>query len=357
MSAHGRAEGVGLGEGRRLRSVLADALVGARFVPVWIATGVLMLVATIIAPDALQSTSWAFVLPYMTVLAIAALGQMLVIMHAGIDLSTPGVMFLGGYLIVGVGEGANDRLALAILACLGLGALVGLTNGILVGILQLNPLIVTLATGQIVFAEGLHYSNGLAETDVPSRLSSFAQNRPVGIISLVFWVGAGFTLAVALLLRYTALGRRFQAVGANPRAAWMAGVHVRAHVVFAYTAAATLYAVAAVLLAGVRISVDPSFGAAYLLAPIAVVVIAGASLSGGLASATSTWVAALALTLLNQMLLILGIAVGWQFIVFGAAIIVGMLIAGDRVASLLGRLLRPRASPARIASGLDQNTS
>jgi ribose transport system permease protein len=357
VNAHGGTGGVVLQEGRRLRSLLADALVGARFVPVWIATGVLMLVASFIAPEALQSTSWAFVLPYMTVLAIAALGQMLVIMHAGIDLSTPGVMFLGGYLIVGVGHGENNRLAFAILACLGLGVLVGLANGILVGILQLNPLIVTLAVGQIVFAEGLRYSNGLAETDVPSRLSSFAENRPVGIISLVFWVGAGIALAVALLLRYTAPGRRFQAVGANPKAAWMAGVHVRAHVVLAYTAAATIYAVAAVLLAGVRISVDPSFGSAYLLAPIAAVVIAGASLSGGLASATSTWVAALALTLLNQVLLILGIAVGWQFIVFGAAIIVGMLISGDRVASLLGRLLRPRAAPARIASRLDQNTS
>jgi ribose transport system permease protein len=192
---------------------------------------------------------------------------------------------------------------------------------------------------------------------VPSRLADFAQNRPVGIISLVFWMGAGITLAVALLLRYTAPGRRFQAVGANPRAAWMAGVHVRAHVMFAYTAAGTLYATAAVLLAGVRISVDPAFGASYLLAPIAAVVIAGASLSGGLASATSTWMAALALTLLNQMLLILGIKTGWQYIVFGAAIIVGMLISGDRIASLLGRLLRPRSTPARIAPGIEQNTS
>jgi ribose/xylose/arabinose/galactoside ABC-type transport system permease subunit len=349
-------EGVALHAGRRMTSLLTDALVGARFMPVWIATAALLVIAKIIAPEALQSTSWSFVLPYMTVLALAALGQMLVIMHAGIDLSTPGVMFLGGYLIVGVGHHANNRLWIAILACLGLGVLVGLINGILVGILRLNPLIVTLAVGQIVLAEGLRYANGLAEAEVPSRLSSFAQNRPLDI-SAVFWTGAAITVVVALLLRYTAPGRRFQAVGANPQAAWMAGVHVRAHVVFAYMAAGTLYALAAVLLAGVRVSVDPAFGASYLLAPIAAVVIAGASLSGGLASATSTWVAAFALTLLNQMLLILGLSAGWQFIVFGAAIIVGMLISGDRIASLLGRLLRPRAGPARIASGLDQGTN
>jgi ribose transport system permease protein len=355
VSAHGRTEGVVLRAKPRARSMLAEVLVGARFLPVWIATATLLLVAAIIAPAALQSTSWAFVLPYMTVLAIAALGQMLVVMHAGIDLSTPGVMFFGGYLIVGVGHHSNGRLAIAILACLGVGVLVGLVNGILVGVLRLNPLIVTLAVGQIVFAKGLRYANGLAEAEVPSRLASFAQKRPLDI-SAVFWTGAAITVAVALLLRYTAAGRRFQAVGANPRAAWMAGIHVRTHVVFAYTAAGTLYALAAVLLASVRVSVDPAFGASYLLAPIAAVVIAGASLAGGLASATSTWVAAFALTLLNQVLLIKGLSAGLQFVVFGAAIIVGMLISGDRIASLLGRLLRPRATPTRIASGVNQDT-
>jgi ribose/xylose/arabinose/galactoside ABC-type transport system permease subunit len=87
------------------------------------------------------------------------------------------------------------------------------------------------------------------------------------------------------------------------------------------------------------------------------VVIAGASLSGGLASATSTWVAALALTFLTQMLLILGLRPGMQYIVFGAAIIVGMLISGDRISSLLGRVLRPIEGRAATNSGVDVNTS
>ena len=327
---------------RRYVPFVARAVVAARFLPIWLATLALVLVAAVIAPEALQSASWAFVLPYMTILAVAALGQMLVIMHAGIDLSTPAVMFLGGNLIVGVGAGSDDRLAVAILACVGLGALVGLVNGVLVGVMRLNPLIVTLAVGAITLAWGLRYSRDVtAGANVPEALSSWAAEKPLGI-SAVFWTGAAITIAVALLLRYTAAGRRFQAVGANPRAAWMAGVHVRTHVVFAYTAAGVFYAVAATLLAGVRISIDPAFGAAYLLAPIAAVVIAGASLSGGLASATSTWVAALALTLLTQMLRILGLSTAMQFVVFGLAIIVGMLISGDRVAALLSRLLRPR---------------
>jgi ribose transport system permease protein len=334
------ASRIGGSEGVRGRAV-ASAVAAGRFVPVWIATGVLAAVAAGIAPNALKNTSWAYVLPYTTVLAVAALGQMLVIMHAGIDLSTPGVISLGGNLIAGIAAGSDHRLPVAILACLGLGAGVGLVNGLLVGVLRLNPLIVTLAVGQIVAAEGLRYSRHVTNSSaVPTALSSWASNKPLGI-SAVFWTGAAITLAVALAIRVTAPGRRFQAAGANPTAAWMAGLHVRLHVIVAYTAAGILYGVAAVLLAGVRISIDPAFGAAYLLAPIAAVVIAGASLSGGLASATSTWIAALALTLLTQMLLILGLSTAMQYVVFGGAIIVGMLISGDRVASLLGRAVRP----------------
>jgi len=341
----------------RFTSLVANTAVAARFLPVWLAIGVLMIVAAIIVPAALQHTNWAFVLPYMTILAIASLGQMLVIMQAGIDLSTPAVISFGGNLLVGVSVGHNDRLALGILACIGLGAGVGLVNGILVGIVRLNPLIVTLAVGQIVFAWNLRYAREVTNsTAVPEALSSWAGEKWLGLSS-GFWAGAALTVAVALLLRYTAAGRRFQAVGANPRAAWMAGLRVRTHVIFAYTAAGILYGCAAVLLAGIRINVDPQLGAAYLLAPIAAVVIAGASLSGGLASATSTWVAALALTFLTQMLVIKGLRPGMQFVVFGAAIIVGMLISGDRIASLLGRVLRPVEGRSDNNSGVEPNTS
>ena len=319
----------------------------------WLAAAALVVIAAIAAPAALQNTSWSYVLPLATVLAIAALGQMLVVMHAGIDLSTPGVISAGGNLIAGVGAGSDHKLPVAILACLGVGVLVGLVNGVLVGVLRLNPLIVTLAVGQIVLAWSSKYSRDVVtnQPNVPSGLSSWATSKPLGISS-VFWTGAAITLAVALVLRYTAVGRRFQAVGANPRAAWMAGLRVRTHIVLAYTAAGTLYAVAAVLLAGVSISIDPAFGSAYLLAPIAAVVIAGASLSGGLASATSTWLAALALTLLTQMLVIMGLSAAMQYVVFGAAIIAGMVVSGDRVAGVLGRVLRPaKPPPQAVGSG------
>jgi len=340
----------------RSAQVLASGLVAARFLPIWLAMAVLMVVAALFAPSTLENTSWSYILPYGTILAIAAVGQMLVVMQAGIDLSTAGVISLCGNVLVGVSVGSNHGLTVGILVALGLGALVGLVNGILVGIVRLNPLIVTLAVGQIVLAYSSKYAREhTISLQVPDSLSSWAAEKPLGI-SAVFWTGAAIAVAVALVLHYTAAGRRFQAVGANPRAAWMAGLRVRSHVVFAYTAAGVLYAVAAILLAGVRITIDPAFGASYLLAPIAAVVLAGAALSGGLASATSTWIAALAQTFLTEMLLIFGLSAALQFIVFGAAIIVGMLVSGDRIASLLGRLLR-RIEASGAHREVTENTS
>jgi ribose transport system permease protein len=332
------------------RALAGKTLLSARFLPVWLATGALAIVASFEAPSAFGNTSWSYVLPYTTVLAVTALGQMLVVMQGGIDLSTPGVVALGGNLIAGICAGSNHRLWLAIPVCLGAGVLVGLTNGILVGVFRLNPLIVTLAVGQIVLAWSSHYSQVSVTNnpEVPSALSSWATSKPLGV-SAVFWTGLGITIVLALVLRYSTIGRHFQAVGANPRAAWIAGLRVRTHVVLAYTAAGMLYAIAAVLLAGVSISIDPAFGAAYLLAPIAAVVIAGAALSGGLASAMSTWVAALALTFLTQMLVIMGLSAAMQFVVFGGAILAGMVVSGDRVASWLGRWMRP-AGPAPYAA-------
>ena len=335
------------------RRLATNAAVAARFLPVWLATVALLVIAAIAAPDALGHTSWSYILPIATVLAIASLGQMLVVIQGGIDLSTPGVMAAAGNLIAGVGAGSDHKLPVAILAALGVGVLVGLVNGVLVGLLRLNPLIVTLAVGLIVLAWSSKYSRDVVTNspNVPNGLSNWATAKPLGVSS-VFWVGAAITIVVALVLRYTVVGRRFQAVGANPKGAWIAGLHVRTYVVLAYTAAGTLYAVAAILLAGVSFSIDPAFGSAYLLAPIAAVVIAGASLSGGLASATSTWIAAIALTLLTQMLLIMGLSSAMQYVVFGIAIIAGMVVSGDRVAAIFAWGMKfATPTPRTVGSG------
>jgi ribose/xylose/arabinose/galactoside ABC-type transport system permease subunit len=334
---------------------LTRFLIDSGFVPVWLATGALLIIAAIIAPETLSSNSLSSaVLPFTAFLAIAALGEMLVIMTGGIDLSIPGVIVLVANVVVGVSGSENGRLAWAIVVCLGLSALVGLVNGILVGVVGLNSLIVTLAVGQIVVGITVGYATTIAnESEVPPGLASWVTHEYIGVSSL-FWVGIAASLILAVLLRFTTFGRRFQLVGANPRAAWVAGIPVERYVVSAYVGAALLYGGAGILLAGFIRSPSIDLGDPYLLGPIAAVVIGGASLTGGLASPLSTWAAAFALTFLSQMLRVLGLSTALQFVVFGAAIAAGMVISGDRIVGVFGGLLQRQQFRTWIgADGVD----
>ena len=117
--------------------------------PVYLALILLVVVAAIWVPETLSRVALSAIAPFGALLAITALGQMLVIMTGGIDLSTPGTLTLAAMIMAGVGQQSDSRIWIAILTPSG-SALIGLVNGILIGGLKLNALIVTLATGQIV---------------------------------------------------------------------------------------------------------------------------------------------------------------------------------------------------------------
>jgi ribose transport system permease protein len=263
---------------------------------------------------------------------------MLVVMTGGIDLSVPAVMTMTGIVMIGVSRGAETDLVQAIAVCLAWAVVVGAVNGALVGYAGLNPLVVTIATGQIVLGLTTSYQSGLAnETGVPPRLAAWATSQFLGA-SWIFWFGIGLTVLVAAALTRTVWGRRFQLVGASRRAAWIAGLDVRRYTVASYVAAAVLYAIAGILLAAFLRTPTLDDGTPYLLGPIAAVVIAGASLSGGLASAMSTWGAGFAVALLTQFLQVMGLPTALQYLVFGIVIIVGMVVSGDRIVTWAGRL-------------------
>jgi ribose/xylose/arabinose/galactoside ABC-type transport system permease subunit len=326
-------------------SFFTTVIITSRFIPVWIANLLLLLVVIVIAPTTLSQTSFSAVLPLTSFLAIAALGQMLVIMTGGIDLSVPSTMTLAAMITVGAASGSDDRLVIAIITALAVSALIGLVNGMLIGVLKLNALIITLAVGQVVRGVGIEYAADIAnESSVPESLSNWATTQFLGA-GWIFWIGILVMVLLAILLRNTVIGRRFQTVGANPTAARIAGIRVNLYVVLAYAGAAMLYGLAGILLAGFIRSPTLGLGTSYLLSPIAAVVIGGASLTGGLASVPSTWAAAFFLTLLNQMLRVLNLPSALQFVAFGAAIVGGMIVSGDRIITVVEHLLRGISRP------------
>ncbi len=339
----------------RVHGLLGNVVFGTRFATIWIATGLLAIICSIVAPSTFTSASWSSVLPFGSLVVILALGQMLVIMVGGIDLSMAASISLLANVLVGVSKGADGRLGGAVVAVLCVAVLIGFVNGVLVAIVELNPLIVTLSMKFVIDGATSQYRLGIANSStVPHSLDSVVIEKWFGI-SKAFWAVVVLTLVVSVMLRSSTPGRRFQTVGANRRAAWMAGVHVRTYVILAYIGAAVAAGLGAILLSGLIVSPGPTPGKDYLLGPVAAVVLGGAALSGGLASPWSTWVAAFFVQILNQMLRILGLDNSWQNVVFGLAIILGMLISGDRIADVIGRLLlrssarSPTASPSQLA--------
>jgi len=328
-------------------SALTTFVVASRYLPVYLAIIVLIVVASIWAPNTLTSVNLRAIAPWGALLGIAALGQMLVIMTGGIDLSTPGTVTLAAAIMVGVGAGSDTRIGLAIVTALGVGALIGLVNGILIGGLRLNALIVTLAVGQVVLGVVNRYGRTFpVQSQVPAGWSQWTLTRILGI-SPVFWLGLLLTIALILGFRYTSVGRRFQVVGANPVASHVVGIRVNVNQILVYVVAAVFYAFAGVALAGLLRTPGVAAQNQYLLGPIAAVVIGGASLTGGLASAFSTFSAAIFLTGLNTMLLTLQLPTALQFVVFGLVIIGGMLVSGDRIIRAVERVLRERRRPGR----------
>jgi ribose transport system permease protein len=319
--------------------------VASRYMPVYVALLLLLIVASIWAPATLSGVAVRGIAPYGAVLGLAALGQMLVIMTGGIDLSVPGTMSLAAVIMVGVGDGSNENIWIAIATAIAVAALIGLVNGLLIGGLRLNALITTLAVGLIVAGVVNRYASTFpVQSRVPPGLSDWISTRIFGV-SPVFWIGAGVTTVLIVGLRFTAVGRRFQAVGANPVASHVVGVRVNLNQILVYVVAAVFYAIAGVALAGLLRNPGVAVGTTYLLGPIAAVVIGGASLTGGLASPLSTFVAALFLTGLNQMLRTMGLPTSLQFVVFGLVIIGGMLVSGDRIIRGVEQLLRERRRP------------
>lgn len=334
-------------------SALTSFVVASRYLPVYLAILLLVVVASIWAPDALGGVALGAIAPFGALLGVTALGQMLVIMNGGIDLSVPGTLTLAAVIMVGVGDQANDRIGVAIVTAIGAAALIGLVNGILIGGLKLNALIVTLAVGQVAIGVVNRYGRSFpVQSPVPTGLSGWTATRILGV-SPILWIGVALTVVLVVAIRYTSIGRRFQVVGANPVASRVVGIRVNLYQISAYVAAAVLYAIAGVALAGLLRNPGVNVGSPYLLGPIAAVVIGGASLTGGLASPVSTFAAAFFLTGLNQMMRVMGLPTALQFVVFGLVIIGGMLVSGDRIIKGVEQVLRERRRPNRSIARYD----
>jgi ribose transport system permease protein len=258
----------------------------------------------------------------VAIFGIIAVGQLLVILTAGIDLSVGSVLGLAGcvtaeLLYHGV------PIPIAILGGIALAVVGGLINGALVAYAGLPPFIVTL--GMLGIARGvvLVFTNANTIQPLPNAFSDIANGTILGVPNLL-WLFAIVAVIAAFVLRRTVFGRYIYAIGSNPESARLAGVPVKRVLVAVYAIAGLLAGVGGVLFTSRLNAGIPTAGTGYELNAIAACVIGGASLFGAKGGAFGAAAGALIVATLNNGGNLLAINSFYLQIIIGLLILVAV---------------------------------
>lgn len=295
---------------------------------------------------------------YFAPRGILAVGMTLVIIAAGIDLSVGSLLAVGSTAAAWLLTDANWPVVAIVPMSMLIGAVFGLANGAGTGLLRIQSFVMTLAMmtiargivrefsnntsiGTLVIGPGGELAPGSAQFQ---KLGTPGARLFSGDVPLVgyFPVLALIVVVIVfqLLLTRTVFGRHVYAVGGNPTAARLSGVNVTGVTIAVFTLSGMLAGLAGPISAAYNASADPQAGLGYELDAIAAVVIGGASLAGGRGSVLGTFIGALILTLLDNVLGLNSVSANWQLIVKGLIVIIAVVIQRPELFAELGAWVR-----------------
>jgi len=275
----------------------------------------------------LSGANFSLILQQVMVVGTLAIGQTLVILTGGIDLSNGMIMALSSVLTTGLIANSGMNPYLAVLVGLGVCVGFGMLNGWLTTAIGLPPFIVTLGTFNIAYALVRIYTTATV-TSVPDPLLFFGSTFGIGstqitygsILMLVLFVIAWFVLGS------TRPGRSVYAVGDNPEAARLAGLRTNRVLMGVYTVAAVSYGIAGLLLVARTGVGDPQAGQTGNLDSITAVVLGGTSLLGGRGQIMGTLVGALIVGVFRNGLQLMGVGSIYQVLITGILVILAVSV-------------------------------
>ncbi|MEU0248576.1 ABC transporter permease [Streptomyces sp. NPDC006235] len=276
----------------------------------------------------LTGGNFSLIVQQVMVVGTLAIGQTLIILTAGIDLSCGAVMAFGSIVIAKMAaEGSLPPLAAIALGLVVCGGF-GLLNGALVQKIPLPPFIVTLGMLNVAFALTHIYSEEQTVTNLPGPLTALGQTFPLGKTDITY--GSLVTIALFLLLAYalssTGWGRHVYALGNSPEAARLNGIRTSRLTIGVYTAAGVLYGIAALLLISRTGVGDPQAGQTDNLDSITAVVLGGTSLFGGRGSVLGTFIGVLIVGVFRNGLQLMGVASIYQTLITGVLVILAVTV-------------------------------
>jgi rhamnose transport system permease protein len=298
-----------------------------------------------IQPRFLDTTNIQFILVNTTVFALLALGETMVIISRNYDLSVGSVLGLSAYLSASLfGQHHGIPIVLVFLTGLGIGLACGLLNGIMVAAGRVPSLVVTLATLYIFRGVDILIVGGkeVVANSLPAAFLNIPKATVFGIPVLAIAIAVVIAIG-AYYLRSFRSGRELYAIGSNPEAARLTGIHFGRRVFMAFAVSGAIAGVAGVLWAAQYGTVDSTAGTGYELQVISAVVVGGVAIFGGSGSAVGAALGALLLNTISSALYVLGISPFWDQTIWGLLLL--LAIALDRFISVrLTAALRVRGA-------------
>jgi ribose/xylose/arabinose/galactoside ABC-type transport system permease subunit len=291
----------------------------------FVALLLLLIISSLLSPNFLTTTNIFLFLRQAAALGIVAIGQTFVILTAGIDL-TVGPMLAIAVVLVGNLYQFNDAMAVPLFFIVsGLGALVGLINGFFITRLKIPAIVMTLGMNTLILGVGLMYSKGVPQNTLTDNFRFLGLGKIGAVpVPVIYWFVV-IVMAI-ILLYYTSFGRYVYAAGGNPEATRLSGVNVKWVITGAYIVSGVCAALAGYILVA-RLGVGDNWvGTSYTLDSIAAVAIGGTSLAGGRGGVATTIAGVLVLSVLYNLLLLLGIGYFWQEVVKGIVILAGVIL-------------------------------
>lgn len=276
----------------------------------------------------LRPDNLALIVEQVMVVGTLAVGQTLIILTAGIDLSNGAIMVFSSILMAKLAVTQGLAVPLAILVGFAAAGCLGAVNGLLVTRFRLPPFIVTLGMLNIVLSITLLYSGGSSVPRLPEPLLLLGSRLQFGGTQATY--GSLLMLAIfcvaAYVLQQTAWGTHVYAIGNNVEAARRSGIRVSRQLFMVYTLAGVIYGIAGLMLLGRVTVADPLGGQTANLDSITAVVIGGTSLFGGRGSVLNTLIGALIVGVLRNGLTLIGIDALYQTLATGALVIVAVAV-------------------------------
>jgi ribose transport system permease protein len=299
----------------------------ARFIMVISRLAVLLImivVMSFLSPSFFTTNNLLNILRQAAPIFIIGAGQTVVILARGIDLSMDSVASLTGVIMATLMMDNNVPFYWAMLLSLGLGALLGLINGIIVTKIKLPSFVATFGTYLLYKGLTVLWIDGRVISGFSKGFNFLGAGRVFGIPFIVFIAFLVYLLC-RLLLRHTTFGRKIYAIGANPEASRVSGIKIDRVVIAAFIISAMMATFASQLYISRINSAKVDFGEGFALDAIAVTLIGGTSFEGGVGSIEGTVIGALIILLLRNAMNLLGVSGEWQGLATGLVIIIAVL--------------------------------